>query len=130
MPTHLALTCLGGVFDENQDPPPPPPLHTHRQRMLVKAPAKRMSADEACAHPWITKHRPRQSLSAPPKDKDGPGSVPQAQAMTERGGEEGAEEQSTPLDPKLVRRLTKFAVRMVGLRAGERAGGGGKSRAV
>eukprot|EP00752_Nemacystus_decipiens_P018346 g16458.t1 len=73
------------------------------KRMLVKAPAKRMSADEACAHPWITKHRPRQS--APPKEILEPG--PKAQEMVERGGEKAAEE-STPLDPKLVRRLRNF----------------------
>lgn len=107
----------GGVFEANSchyAPLPAPPL---RQRMLVKAPAKRMSANEACAHPWITKHRPRHS-AAPPKDKDGlEPAVPKAQEMTERGegkaaeAEEEEEGQSTPLDPKLVRRLRNFAVR-------------------
>lgn len=87
------------------------------QRMLVKSPGKRMSAEEACAHPWIAKHRPRQTTAS----KEGVAPVAQAQAMTERqaGGEAGgegegaADERSTPLDPKLVRRLRNFAVRVV-----------------
>lgn len=76
-----------------------------------------MSADEACAHPWITKHRPRQRMAS--ASKDGVEPVAHAQAMTERqaGGDEGgaaaADEQSTPLDPELVRRLRNFAVRSV-----------------
>eukprot|EP00903_Cladosiphon_okamuranus_P005793 g5740.t1 len=78
------------------------------KKMLMKAPSKRMSADQACAHPWITKHRPRQS--APAKDLE---PIPQAQTMAERDveGEAGGDVkgQSTPLDPELVRRLRNFA---------------------
>lgn len=83
------------------------------QRMLVKSPAKRMSADEACAHPWMTKPRRKQNGVEP---------VAQAQAMSERQeegkGGEGASaaaappttESSAALDPELVRRLRNFAV--------------------
>ncbi|CAM9138878.1 unnamed protein product [Ectocarpus sp. 12 AP-2014] len=83
------------------------------KRMLVKSPAKRMSADEACAHPWMTKPRHKQNGVEP---------VAQAQAMSERQEEgksgEGAEvvaaappttESSAALDPELVRRLRNFA---------------------
>lgn len=82
------------------------------QKLLVKAPGKRMSADDACAHPWITKHRQKITPAA------GGGGEPVAQAMASRGGQDtGApslalkeEEESNPLDPELVRRLRKFAV--------------------
>lgn len=82
------------------------------QRMLVKSPAKRMSADEACAHPWMTKPRQRQNGSS----VEGVEPVSQAQAMSERqeagkGGEgAAAAESSAALDPELVRRLRNFAV--------------------
>ncbi|CAN0213342.1 unnamed protein product, partial [Ectocarpus fasciculatus] len=86
------------------------------KRMLVKSPAKRMSADEACAHPWMTKPRQRQNGSS----VDGVEPVSQAQAMSERqeaekGGEGAAAaalpttEPSAALDPELVRRLRNFA---------------------
>lgn len=86
-----------------------------------------MSADEACAHPWITKHRTKHSTLTPAtvaaaaaQEEVEP--VAQAQAMSERQGsgtENGAagatttaaSERAAALDPGLVRRLRKFAVR-------------------
>lgn len=84
--------------------------------MLVKAPAKRMSAEEACAHPWITKPRPKPL----PPSTGGVEPVAKAEEMMERQVEAGstgapaaaaAGDQSTALDPDVVRRLRRFAVR-------------------
>lgn len=115
---YRAILSFWRLFSSKFAPLSPPPLS---QRMLVKAPSKRMSADEACAHPWITKHRARQSSSKAPKGGVEP--VAQAQCMTDRqagddgGGGAQADEQSASLDPELVRRLRNFAVGVFGERA-------------
>lgn len=76
----------------------------------MKDPGKRMSADDACAHPWITKLRPKTT----PPSEGGEEPVVRGRALREGQDTEAplppVDGESNPLDPELVRRLRKFAV--------------------
>ncbi|CAM9519290.1 unnamed protein product [Ascophyllum nodosum] len=71
------------------------------KRLLVKDPNKRMTAEEACAHPWVASQRPRD---------DG---VPRSQqidrALTaDASAGSAATDSAKALDPKVIRRLQKY----------------------
>eukprot|EP00904_Undaria_pinnatifida_P006405 jgi/Undpi1/2895/HiC_scaffold_14.g06272.m1 len=90
------------------------------KKMLVKSPAKRMTAEAAASHPWLNPSRSRAATNQRETgDRAAPSLTPPPEQKIDRdwGGEGvrsggmAGEEASMALDPELVRRLKKFAVK-------------------
>ena len=107
------LPFFCSLFTSHPPPSPAPPvalpklnyktLKSNEKRLLVKDPNKRMTAEEACAHPWVASQRPRD---------DG---VPRSQqidrALTaDASAGSAATDSAKALDPKVIRRLQKYKV--------------------
>lgn len=68
------------------------------KRLMAKAPYKRMTAEQACAHPWLANSAKRSAS----------GDRSHEEAMSILSQPTSIESTDTALDPGLIRRLTKF----------------------